>query len=91
MAVYEADKSDESDEPVAEQAGDGVECAAAEDRAGVLIAKEASEHRILEVRDCRLRLIQKYHNFMKDLENQQHQEVIKLEKYSKMQCIYAVM
>ena len=36
------------------------------------------------------RLIQKYNNFMKELETQQHQEIIKFEKSTKMQCICTI-
>jgi predicted amidophosphoribosyltransferase len=49
--------------------------------------KRNNEHcNLKSIRFFNMRLLQKYQNFMKELENQHHQEITRFDKSIKMQC-----
>lgn len=70
------------------QTGDLTVSDQAEDRAGVRRAEENPEPGVWKVSNYLFRLIQKYQNFMKELENHHNQETVKYDKASKLQCNY---
>lgn len=89
MGVPAPRKDQKLAEPVVKQASNRAVSLAAENHPRLRGAEESKRVRIAKVHPLSLRLVQKYYNFMKELETKHKQEVIRLEKSFKVQCTRA--